>query len=157
MILIIYLLLNGIALLFFIKKKKNLHILELIAYFFLASYIAQNFSALCYMNFKTLHIPESFPIDITHFISRINIYPGIMVLFLVYYLVTDTWYKKGILMILFVAILTSVEWLNHFLGVLIHVNWQFWWSPAVWFGALILLIGFMKGYRILLYKGGPYK
>ncbi|GAM12175.1 hypothetical protein SAMD00020551_0305 [Mesobacillus selenatarsenatis SF-1] len=80
-----------------------------------------------------------------------------MVLFLDYYLVTDTWYKKGFLMILFVALLTSVEWLNHYLGVLIHVNWQFWWSPSVWFGALILLIGFMKGYRILLFKGGPYK
>ena len=47
MILSIYLLLNGIALLFFIKKRKNLHILEITAYWFLASYIAQNFSALC--------------------------------------------------------------------------------------------------------------
>jgi hypothetical protein len=157
MILFIYLLLNGIALLFFIKKKKNLHILELTAYWFLASYIAQNFSALCYMNFKTIHIPEVLPLEISHFISRTNLYPVIMVLFLDYYLVTQKSYKKGLLMILFVAILTSIEWLNHFLGVFIHVNWQFWWSPAVWFGALILLISFMKGFRILLFKGGQYK
>ncbi len=157
MILFIYLLLNGITLLFFIKKKKNLHILELTAYWFIASYITQNFSALCYMNFKTLYIPEHLPLEMSHFFSRTILFPVIIVLFLDYYLITDTWYKKGLLMILFVSILTSLEWLHHFLGVLIHVNWKFWWSPSVWFGALILLIGFMKGFRILLYKGGKYK
>jgi hypothetical protein len=43
MVLFIYLIMNGIGLLFFLKKKKHLHILEIIAYWLLASYVAENF------------------------------------------------------------------------------------------------------------------
>lgn len=157
MVFFIYLVMNAIVFLFFIKKKKNLHILEIIAYWMVASYLAQNFSALCYMNFKTLHIPEKLSFEFSHYLSRTTLYPLIMVLFLDYYVITITWFKKILLMILFVAILTSIEWLNHFLGVLIHVNWKFWWSPSVWFGDLLLLIGFMKIFRIKLFRGGKDK
>ncbi|RSD28721.1 hypothetical protein [Mesobacillus subterraneus] len=157
MVLLFYLILNGIILLFFIKKKKNLHILEIIAYWMVGSYIGENFSALCYMNFKTLHIPEILTHELSHFLSRNTIYPLVMVLFVDYYLTSSTWFKKSILTVVFVAILTSIEWVNHFLGVLIHVNWQFWWSPAIWFGGLASLLGFMKIFRILLFRGGEYK
>lgn len=157
MVLFIYILMNGIAIIFFMKKKKNLHILEIMAYWFLASYVAQNFSALFYMNFKNIYIPEKLSFEFSHFISRINLYPLIMVLFLDYYLTANNLVKKLLLMTGFVAILTSIEWLNHFLGVLIHRNWQFWWSPAIWFSGLLLLIGFMNIFRILLYRGGEDK
>ncbi|MBS8263930.1 hypothetical protein DYI25_05715 [Mesobacillus boroniphilus] len=157
MVLFIYILMNGIAIIFFMRKKKQLHILEIIAYWFLASYVAQNFSALFYMNFKNLYIPEKLSFEFSHFISRINLYPLIMVLFLDYYLTANNLVKKFLLMTVFVAILTNIEWLNHFLGVLIHRNWQLWWSPAIWFSGLLLLIGFMKIFRILLYRGGEDK
>ena len=157
MVLFTYFLMNGIGLLFFIKKKKNIHSLEIFAYWLLAAYISQNFSALCYMNFKTLHIPEILSFEFSHYISRTTLYPLIMVLFLDYYLITITWIKKLGLLIVFAAILTSIEWVNHFLGVLIHVNWQFWWSPSIWIGGLLLLIGFMKVFRQYLYRGGQYK
>lgn len=58
MILLSYIVLNLIVLFLFIKKKKNLHILEILIYWMVASYLFQNLSALCYMNFKTLLIPE---------------------------------------------------------------------------------------------------
>lgn len=157
MVLFIYILMNGIGLLFFIKKKKHLHLLEIIAYWLLGSYVAENFSALCYMNFKTLYIPEKLPLEFSHFFSRTILYPMIMVLFLDYYSVTTAWIKKFVLIFVFVTILTSIEWFNHFLGVLIHVNWKFWWSPSVWFGGLLLMIGFMKVFRIILFRGGQYK
>jgi hypothetical protein len=157
MVLLIYLLMNGIGLIFFIKKKKILHILEIITYWMIASYISQNFSAIFYMNAKTLHIPEKLPFEFSHFLSRTTLYPLIMVLFLDYYLKTNTWIKKIGLIFVTVAILTSIEWFNHFLGVLIHVNWQFWWSPSIWFGGLLLLIGFMKIFRVKLFRGGQFK
>jgi hypothetical protein len=77
------------------------------------------------MNFKTLYIPEKLPYEFSHFLSRTILYPVIMIIYLDYLLITHTWVKKFGLTIVFVAILTSVEWLNHFLGVLIHVNWRF--------------------------------
>lgn len=157
MVFLIYLFMNSIVFLIFIKKKKSLHILEIMTYWMLASYIAQNFSALCYMNFKTLYIPEKLPYEFSHFMSRTVLYPLIHVIFLDYYLKTNTWLKKIILMFVFVTILTSIEWFNHFLGVLIHVNWQFWWSPAIWLAGMIFLIGCMKIFRIILYRGGYSK
>lgn len=156
MVFLIYVIMNGVGLLFFLKKKKNLHILEIIAYWLLGSYIAENFSAICYMNFKTLYIPENLSLEFSHFLSRTNLYPLIMVLFLDYYLTSISFLKKLLVMLGFVAILTSIEWFNHFLGVLIHVNWQFWWSPSVWFGGLLLMIGFMKIFRVQLFRGGSY-
>lgn len=153
MVFFIYLVMNGLGLLFFIKKKKNLHILEILAYWFLASYVAQNFSALCFMNFKTLIIPEKLSFEFAHFLSRINLYPLIMVLFLDYYLTKNTFMKKAFLILVFAGILTSIEWINHYLGVLIHKNWQFWWSPSVWLGGLLLLIMFMKYFRRILFRG----
>lgn len=157
MVFLIYLFMNATVFIIFLKKQKTLHILEIITYWMLASYIAQNFSALCYMNFKTLHIPEKLSYEFSHFMSRTVLYPMIHVIFLDYYLKTNTWVKKIILMLIFVTILTSIEWFNHFLGVLIHVNWQFWWSPAIWFAGMILLIGFMKIFRIILFRGGYSK
>jgi hypothetical protein len=157
MVFFIYLVMNGLGLLFFIKKKKQLHILEIIAYWFVASYLAQNFSALCYMNFKTLMIPEKLSFELSHFLSRTTLYPLIMVLFLDYYLTRNTIIKKTFLMIAVVAILTSIEWFNHYLGVLIHKNWQFWWSPSIWFGGLIVLIGFMEIFRRILFRGAHTK
>ncbi|MFT9596287.1 CBO0543 family protein [Mesobacillus sp.] len=157
MVLFLYLLMNGIAIIFFMRKKKELHILEILAYWFFASYVAQNFSALFYMNFKNLYIPEKLSFEFSHFISRITLYPLLMVLFLDYYLKANNLVRKLLLMLGFVVLLTSIEWLNHFLGVLVHKNWQFWWSPAIWFAGLLLLIGFMKIFRILLFRGGEYK
>jgi hypothetical protein len=58
MILLFYVALNVIALFLFTKKKKSLHSLEIITFWMVSSYLFQNFSALCYMNFKTIIIPD---------------------------------------------------------------------------------------------------
>lgn len=157
MVFFIYLVMNGLGLLFFIKKKKNLHILEILAYWFLASYLTQNFSALCFMNFKTLIIPDKPSLEFSHFLNRTTLIPLIMVLFLDEYLTKNSLFKIAQLMVIFVGILTGIEWLSHYSGVLVHYHWQFWWSPANWFGGLLLLIGFMNIFRRILFRGADRK
>jgi hypothetical protein len=156
MVLLFFALLNIIALFLFIRLKKQLHILEIIVYWMMASYFFQNFSAICYMNFKTLIVPEKLSYEMAHFINRTMLYPIIMVTFLHYYLIIKTTLRKILLIICFTLILSGVEWLADTLGVVIHINWQNWWSLSFWIATLFMLVGTMKFYRRILYKGERY-
>lgn len=156
MILFFYAVLNLIAIYFFSKKKKNLHILEIFAYWMVSSYLYQNFSALCYMNFKTIIIPDRLSVEFSHFLNRIVLFPLVMVTFLDFYLMILTNLKKLLLIIGFVFVLAGLEWLADFLGVFKHVHWQLWWSFSFWLSSLLVLIGFMKFFRNILYKGRLY-
>lgn len=153
MILFFYFLLNLAALFLFTKKKKKLHILEILVYWLIASYLYQNFSALCYMNFKTLIVPDKLSLEFSHFFNRIILFPIVMVFFLDYFLILKSLYKKIALIISFICLLSGLEWLANFLGVLIHVHWRIWWTFAYWLTTLFVLIVFMKFFRKILYKG----
>ncbi|MBT2690611.1 hypothetical protein J7I93_20865 [Bacillus sp. ISL-47] len=154
MIFFLYFVINMAVLFLFIKKKKHLHILEILVYWMVSSYLFQNLSALCYMNFKTLIIPEKLSYEFAHFLNRIVLFPAIMVLFLSYFLSLRTFKRKLLLILFFLFILGGLEWMGHLTGVLIHVNWKLWWSFAFWLVSLLLLIGFMKFFRKILYRGG---
>ncbi|MBV7507863.1 hypothetical protein KW850_21775 [Bacillus sp. sid0103] len=153
MVLFFYIVLNVLALFLFIRKKKMLHILEIIVYWMVSSYLYQNFSALCYMNFKTLVIPEKLSYEFSHFLNRIILFPIIMVTFLHFFLTLTTNIRKLLLLISFIILLTGQEYLADFLGVLIHVHWKFWWSLSFWMAALCVIIVFMEIFRRILYKG----
>ena len=94
MVLFFYILLNVLALVLFIKKKKMLHILEIIVYWMVSSYLYQNFSAICYMNFKTLIIPEKLSYEFSHFLNRTLLFPILMVTFLHFFLILTTQFEK---------------------------------------------------------------
>ncbi|WNB93369.1 hypothetical protein [Bacillus sp. NEB1478] len=152
MILLMYIVINVVAIIFFTKTKNNLHILEIIVYWLIGSYLFQNYSALCYMNFKTLIIPDKLTYELTHFINRIVLYPLIMVSFLRLNQFMNTTYKKILSIISCTLILTGLEWIEDFLGVLVHVHWQIWWSFSFWLTTLCVLLGCMKLFRKSLYK-----
>lgn len=157
MILVLYFFLNIIAAFLFIKLKKRPHILEILVYWLVSSYIYQNFSALCYMNFKTLHIPSRLTYELSHFLNRIVLIPILMVTFIHFYLSLDTYFKKLLLLISFTFILTGFEWIADYSGVIVHVNWRIWWSFSFWLTALFILIVSMKLFRRILYKGGKHE
>ncbi|MDQ0198735.1 hypothetical protein J2S10_001893 [Neobacillus ginsengisoli] len=155
MVLFFYATLNIIALFLFIKyKKRGFHILEIFVYWMVGSYLFQNFSAICYMNYKTLIIPDKFSIELAHFLNRIVLFPLLMVTFLHFFLIISTLSKKLLLIIGFILLLVGMEWLANLLGVLIHVHWVIWWSFAFWLVALLFLIVFMRFFRKFLFKGG---
>jgi hypothetical protein len=154
MILIFYLIVNVLTIYFFIKMKKRLHILEILVYWMFSSYLFQNFSALCFMNFKTLIIPDKFTNEFAHFINRIVLYPALMVTFLQFFIILNSHLKKLFLLAGFIILLAGIEWLSDLLGVMNHVHWQLWWSFTFWLVALVVLIGLMKFFRNILYIGG---
>jgi hypothetical protein len=154
MILFFYVVVNVIAIYLFIRHKKQLHILEILVYWMVASYLFQNFSALCYMNFKTIVIPDKISYELTHFLNRIVLYPLLMVTFLNLFLILNTLLKKLLLIIFFILLLAGLEWLADFFRVINHVHWRIWWSFSFWLAGLVVLIGFMKFFRKILYKGG---
>lgn len=155
MVLIFYIILNIIALFLFVKKKKtNLHILEILVYWMVASYLFQNFSAICFMNYKTLIIPDKINYQLAHVLNRLVLFPLIMVSFLYFFLFASSFLKKFLLIVGFTLLLAGMEWAADLLRVLIHENWHIWWTFVFWLGALFILIGFMKFFRRILYKGG---
>src|SRR5690606_31707511 len=105
MIFLIYLVINMSVLFLFIKLKKHLHILEVLVYWMVSSYFFQNFSALCYMNFKTLVIPEQLSYEFAHFLNRILLFPALMVLSLNYLLILKTYKSRFLIIIFFILIL----------------------------------------------------
>ncbi|TVY10751.1 hypothetical protein [Paenibacillus cremeus] len=149
-----YLVVNAIAVILFAKYHKRLHALEILVYWSVSTYLYQNFSALCYMNFKTLWIPDEWSYAFTHFLNRVVLLPLLMVMFLDLLLALTALLKKLLLLAVSVTLLVGMEWLSHYLGVLIHQHWQLWWSFAFWLSALVALAACMKGFRLLLYKGG---
>jgi hypothetical protein len=153
MILLFYVLLNAVAVYLFLKKKQKLHILETLVYWMVGSYLFQNFSALCYMNFKTLMIPDKLSYEYAHFLNRTVLFPLLMVTFLHFFLQLRTHMKKFLLIISFLFLFVGLEWLSDFSGVLIHVNWRMWWSYSYWLTVLLMLIAVMKLFRKILYKG----
>lgn len=155
MVLIYYAALNVIALFLFFKYgRKNLHILEVMVYWMVSTYLFQNFSALCYMNFKTIIIPEKLSIEFSHVLNRIVLYPIVMVTFLNFYLFSVTFVKKFLLILFFVLLLAGLEGMSDYLGVIIHVHWRIWWSFCLWISGLLFLIGMAKLFRRVLFKGG---
>lgn len=153
MTLLFYLMLNLGVLIFFIIKKKNLHILEIMVYWLFGSYLFQNFSALCYMNFKTLIVPDVLILELAHFLNRMILFPLLMVIFLDFFIVMKSFLKKVLVYIGFIFLFLALEWLANFLEVLKHVHWRVWWSFSLWPLILLVLIGFMKIFRKVLYKG----
>lgn len=156
MVLFFYIVLNVLALFLFIRKKKMLHVLEIIVYWMISTYLYQNFSAICFMNFKTLIVPEKLGLEFSHFINRTVFFPLLMVIFLHYLLILTTYWKKMLLFASFVLLLTGFEYLSDLLGVLIHKNWRVWWSFAYWVATLSVLLVCMKVFRRILYKGGNH-
>ncbi|MEO2077152.1 MAG: hypothetical protein ABGX20_17435 [Bacillus sp. (in: firmicutes)] len=156
MVLFFYIVLNVLALFLFIRKKKMLHVLEIIVYWMISTYLYQNFSAICYMNFKTLIVPEKLSLEFSHFINRTVLFPLLMVIFLHYFLILTTYWKKMLLFVSFVFLLTGLEYFSDLLGVLIHKNWRVWWSFAYWVATLSVLLVCMKVFRRILYKGGNH-
>lgn len=154
MVFFFYLILNLITIIHFSRIKKKLHSLEIILYWMLSSYLYQNFSAICYMNFKTIIIPNNFSLEMAHFINRIILFPSLMVLFLHFFHSVKSSYRKALVFGSFIFLFVGLEWLADLLRVLIHVQWKLWWSFLFWIVVLIILIGFKKFFRSMLFKKG---
>ncbi|REE90646.1 hypothetical protein A8990_106151 [Paenibacillus taihuensis] len=153
MLLFLYILMNAAVLFVFMKTRRTMHMLEIFVCWWMASYVYQNYSALCFMNFKTLIIPDMFTPKAAHFLNRIVLYPVLMVVFLQLLLRMSTFLRKFALYIGFILLLSALDGLDHVSGILIHADWRAWWTIALWVITLPFLIVCMKLFRIILFKG----
>lgn len=154
MIITFYIILNLVIILaFFLIVKKHLKNLEILVHWFVGSILFQNFSAVNYMNYKKLIIPEDFSIELTHFFNRMILIPLLFVWFLNQYIALTSKVKKLTLSLFFLLIFLGIEWLAEELGVLEHKDWKIWWSVAFWTSAQIASVFFMKYFRKKLNEG----
>jgi hypothetical protein len=152
-----YILLNIAALYLFSKyKKRMLHVLEVLFYWFIAAIIFQNYTALLYSNTNYLIIGNQIGLGLSHFLNRTLLIPIFIVTFLNIYLMAVTFWRKLFLMIGFIILLEGYEMLSDSLGVLRHLHWRIWWSFSFWAGFLVFSLVFMNLFRKILYSRGTY-
>lgn len=153
MIFIFYLFLNLLILAyFFYWQKKHLHSLEIFVLWLAGSMLFQNYSALFFMNFKYFVIPNVLSIEITHFMNRVVLIPIITIIFLNQLIIIKSLIQRIVCTFIFVFLLTGMENLAVYLGVLKHVNWRIMWSIGFWFIYTLILIFIMGIFRKRLAK-----
>lgn len=153
MIFLSYLLLNLLILAFFFYwQKKHLHSLEIFVLWLVGSMLFQNYSALFFMNFKYFVIPNVFSIEMTHFMNRIVLIPIITIILLNQLIIIKSFVTRIVCTIIFVFLLTGIEKLADYLGVLKHVHWNIMWSISFWFIYILILITTMGIFRKRLAK-----
>lgn len=154
MILSFYIILNLLVVFFFFRyRKKIFYPLEIFMYWMIGTIFVQNFSAIHFMNWKTLIISAYPSLEYAHVLNRLVLLPICFVIFLQVYRVSKSKKCRFFIFLLFVGILTGLEWLSDLLGVFDHVNWKLWWSYLYWAMSLFLTILFMKYFQKKLVEG----
>jgi hypothetical protein len=104
------------------------------------------------MNIKQFYIPEILSLEMAHFINRTVLIPVSTIIFLNQYIILKNLRNKIVFIIIFVLLIAGIEWLEDYLGVLIHSNWKISWSLVYWAAYILILILFMGFFRNKLMK-----
>lgn len=156
MIAAFYILISLLVLFLLFKYQiRNIHAVEILVYWLVATILCQNYSALLYMNLKYIWIPDILSLEMANFINRTVLYPLLTILFLNRYIILTTLGKKISWVLFYGLILTSMEWLEAWLGVLVYTNGKMKWSFLFWLFYVLVSIGFMRYFRKKLNQGVP--
>lgn len=148
MVFTLFVLLNILAIVLFFKfQRKNIHPIEIVTCWFVSTILFQNYSAFFVMNMKYFKIPEILSLELSHFLNRTVLIPMVTLIFINFYITKSKVGQKIIIFVSFFLLLGGVEFMEHFLGVLLHHNWKLLWSFAFWIIYLQLIIIFMKYFR----------
>jgi hypothetical protein len=153
MVLFAYILINLFVVVFFFKYQvKRLHVLEILFYWFTSSLLVQNQSALLFMNFKYITIPDVVTLELAHLMNRTVLYPYLTFIFLNQYITLITKWTKLVMIFTFTLLLVGMDGLSVWLGIVEFVKWNFFMSALFWFCYLIIAIAIMKLFQKKLYK-----
>ncbi|MBD2868780.1 hypothetical protein [Paenibacillus arenilitoris] len=141
MILVCYLIVNiACVLAFFAWPGKRLHALEILTYWLFGSLLIQNYYAFLHINFKLIVINEALGPALAHFMNRTVMQPLIVVGVLPYYAASGTIGRKAAVLACCAGLLTGLEWLADWVGILEHKGWDGWLTAAFWLVALGLTV-----------------
>jgi hypothetical protein len=146
----------GFVYVFYKIPRKQLAPPEILFYWCLGSLLAQNYSALQTMNFKSAMIPDQFSPEFAQLLSRTVLYPILGLLFLHTYNSSKGAGSKLVCMVGFTALMYGFDYLSNALGVFVHITLKGWWSAAFYLLQNLILIGIMKLFRKKLQPGGAH-
>jgi hypothetical protein len=132
--------------------KKNLHKLEIFAYWCSVSIIVQNISAILYLQLHKIIFSEMKSLNWADSLNRTVLFPLLVVWFLNMYAGTANIKIKLLLIFIFLNILCGVQLLSDWGGLFKHQDWKLWWSYAITLSLLLTMIGFMKLVRFIFYR-----
>ncbi|MED3623445.1 hypothetical protein P4482_13455 [Neobacillus thermocopriae] len=132
----------------FIWKRKNLTLFEGLAIFLLSSTINQNILNIVTVNMKLIRIPKEVNEFFEAFVYRTLVIPLLVVIFLDIYTHSKTMTGKIIVIVFWIILLTSFEYIVEHLSIFHFIRWNIWYSLMEW---LFVIIASLLCHRFLYY------
>lgn len=139
-----------------IWKRNNLALLEIMTIGAFVSTINQNFIDIVSANLKLIHITEQQQMFWSSLLISSFLSPLVIILFIDYYSESRTSLQKLCLFLIWVMLLTGIDYMAKFVGIVHFHNWRFWWSFLEWISILIAAL-YCRRFLYYLYAKGKSK
>lgn len=140
----------------FIWWRSNLSLLEILTVGVFISTINQNFIDIISANLKLIHITEQLQMFFSSLLISAFMTPLLVVVFIGYYSETRTLIQKLSLLLIWILLLTGIDYMAKFVGIFHFHKWVFWWSLIEWLCILIAAL-FCRRFLYYLYAKGKSK
>ncbi|MDR6122956.1 hypothetical protein QFZ87_002553 [Bacillus sp. SLBN-46] len=138
-----------------IWKRNNLTLLEILSIFLLVSTINQNVLDILTGNMKVMKITEQIQMFWASFMNRSFFIPLLCILFIDYLSTAKSTFQKISLFIMWTFLITGVEYLSKWIGVIQFVKWSIWYSVIEW-GCILFLAVCCRKFLFYLYTKGTH-
>lgn len=136
----------------FCLTRKNLHLFELIFIWFIVWLVQHSISLIISVNLGYLVISDK-PIDYClHIFLRLVVYPVTIVWTIDLKSKCNKGISKLLILVISILLLSSIEYLSIFKGIMINKNWGVWYSLSEW--AITMLLSYCSWiwYRKILWR-----
>lgn len=147
-----YLIINFIAILSLKKAMKLLSIYEVICYGLFVSIIGNEFFVIVNLNMKLIENTESRILYLLITLNRTVLIPIVIIWLLAIILNSKSVKNQAFIIILFILVLTFLEYLGDWLGLTHHKDWNVLWTVLEWSGVILLTLLFSRYVKHLFKK-----
>jgi hypothetical protein len=157
MIIIIGITILIFGLILFIWKRNNLTLLEILTIGLFVSTINQNILDIITSNLKYIQITEEINMFWASFLNRSFLIPLLIILFVSFISTSRSIIPKVCLWLVWVLLLTGVEYTSELVGIIQFTHWHFGWSIVEWSSITFAAICARKLLYYFYSKGNSYK
>lgn len=136
-----------------IWKSKNLYLIEILTIWLFISTLNQNILDIMISNLELLEITKSQQMFWSSFFNRYLLIPLLVILFVNFYSISKSTINKIFLFFISLLLLTTIDQLVMWVGILKYHRWVTWWSIIGWLCILLATLGCRKILHYLLLKG----
>lgn len=137
----------------YVTIPKRLHLFEILFSWFIYLVVHGTFLAIIILNYKLIEVNTNLFLLWTYVVNRFFLMPLLVIWLLDLYVSVRAFLLKMILTGIVIAILTGIEYLADWLGVIYHAEpWQVWWAIVQWAALIVIVYLFNLWFRNVFEK-----